>query len=86
MEDNTMTTNTSTIKRTIKRLIRKPVLATISLLENPKFQRRALNILVGFVMLAASNSLLETVSATENCGALLFSFPVGAIMIFKNLI
>lgn len=77
---------TAKTKRTIKRLIRKPVLATISLLENPKFQRRALNILVGFVMLAASNSLLETVSATENCGALLFSFPVGAIMIFKNLI
>ena len=77
---------TKTTKRTIKRIIRKPVLATIALLENPKFQRRALNILVGFVMLAASNSLLETVSATENCGALLFSFPVGAIMIFKNLI
>ena len=77
---------TKTIKRTIKRIIRRPVIATINLFENPKFQRRALNILVGFVMLAASNSLLETVSATENCGALLFSFPVGAIMIFKDLL
>jgi hypothetical protein len=83
MEDNTMTTKT---KRTIKRLIRKPVLATINLLENPKFQRRALNIIVGFVMLAISNSLLETVGATEDCSALLFSFPVGAIMIFKDLL
>lgn len=77
---------TKAIKRTIKRIIRRPVLATINLLENPKFQRRALNIIVGFIMLAASNSLLETVSATENCGALMFSFPVGAIMIFKDLL
>ena len=77
---------TKAIKRTAKRVLRKAILATIDLLENPKFQRRALNILVGFVMLAASNSLLETVSATENCGALMFSFPVGAIMIFKDLL
>lgn len=77
---------TKAIKRTAKRVFRKAILATIALLENPKIQRRAFNIIAGFAMLAVSNSLLETVSATENCGALLLSFPVGAIMIFKNLL
>lgn len=77
---------TAITKRTIKRIIRKPVIATIALLENPKFQRKVLNIAVGLIMLSASKSLLETVGATEDCSALLFSFPVGAIMLFKNLI
>ena len=77
---------TKAIKHTARRILRKAILATINLLENRKFQRRALNILVGFVMLAISNSLLETVGATEDCSALLFSFPVGAIMIFKDLL
>ena len=81
-----MTINTKRVKRTIKRIIRKPVLATIALLENPKFQRRALNIIVGFIMLAISNSLLETVGATEDCSALLLAIPTGAVMIFKNLL
>ena len=77
---------TATTKRTIKRIIRKPVLATIALLENPKFQRKMLNIALGFIMLIISNNLLETVGATEDCGALLFTIPTGAIMIFKNLL
>jgi hypothetical protein len=77
---------TAITKRTIKRIIRKPVLATIALLENRKFQRKMLNIALGFIVLALSNSLLKTVGATEDCSALLLSFPVGAIMIFKNLL
>ena len=78
-----MTINT---KRTIKRIARKTILRTIALLENPKFQRRVLNMALGFFMLAISNNLLETVGATEDCSALLFTIPTGAIMIFKNLI
>lgn len=77
---------TAITKRTIKRIIRKPVLATIALLENPKFQRKMLNIAVGLIMLSASKSLIETVGATEDCSALLLAIPAGTVMLFKNLI